>query len=466
METRLDFTELQASPLVWKQIQEIAAEPARNKKLQLLENTDYSFFKWMLTMVFDNTIVFGVKVRKSELTPMLEVVKANKSPRPFEPTEIEFLNSLKDRLITRKQALSRLEELSKELDEDSFQLLVCIINKDISAGINAATVNKIYRGLIPTYPYMRCSLPAQVAFDDLTWEAGVYAQEKADGMFNNINVPKNGEIEILSRQGTIIPTDKLGESFDSLKEILDEGYQYHGEMLIGDKKLGEILPREIGNGIINSICKGGELPNEYGIVWQLWDMVPLFAVTPKGKYTEPYMNRFERLKECIGKSNSAVWLIDTRVVHSIEEAKAFYHYQLNLGHEGAVLKNATAIWRDGTSKEQVKMKMVLDCDLVVTGFEEGEGRLEGTLGSLVCESSDGLLKTNISGLNDKMRNEIWNNRGAYTGMVVTVRFNDVMVKKGQPAALFLPRFVEFRMDKTQADDLNRILDTQRQAIGG
>ena len=149
----------------------------------------------------------------------------------------------------------------------------------------------------------------------------------------------------------------------------------------------------------------------------------------------------------------------------MNEAKSFYRFQLLQGHEGAVLKAATAIWKDGTSKEQIKMKMALDCDLVVKGFLEGEGKFEGNLGALMCESSDGWLKTNISGFNDAMRREIWGHKDDYLGKIVTVRFNDVMVKEGQPAALFLPRFIEFREDKSDADDLNRILATQKQAIG-
>lgn len=200
--------------------------------------------------------------------------------------------------------------------------------------------------------------------------------------------------------------------------------------------------------------------------WQLWDMVPLYSISPKGKYTEPYSRRYDRLCQAVNGGNKAVMVIHTEVVHSLEAAQAFYRKELLMNHEGAVLKNATAIWRDGTSKEQVKMKMILDCDLIVTGYMEGEGRLEGTLGALVCESSDGKLKTCVSGFTDKMRNDIWAHQDDFLGSVVTVRFNDVMVKEGQPAALFLPRFVEFRMDKTEADDLNRIIDTQRQAIGG
>lgn len=448
------------SDLAWSQIRDIGKESSRLGKIELLKEGDYPFFKWVLKQVFDNTIVFGLKIKREER----EALEAKCTEGEFTIQEVSFLTLLASGKYTRAEAMTRLEELAEHLSVDSMRFMIAIINKNIDAGINSSTINKVFKGLIPTYPYMRCSLPTQVNFDELTWEVGVYAQEKADGMFNNINVSKAGEVTILSRQGTMIPTDKLGEGFKHLTTALSSGYQYHGEMLIRDPK-GKICPREIGNGIINSVCKGGDIPEGYTVFWQLWDMIPLYAAVAKGKYTEPYSFRFEKLLEEL-KGYASVVPITTSVVYSLAEAKAFYRKMLAEGKEGAVLKNSTAIWRDGTSKEQVKMKLVLDCDLIVKGFEEGQGKFEHNLGSLICESKDGQLVTNISGFGDELRREIWEHREEYLDKIVTVKFNDVMIKEGQPAALFLPRFVEFREDKEEADDLHRILATQRQAIGG
>ena len=448
------------SDLAWNQIQDIGKEPSRNGKIDLLKEGDYPFFKWVLKQVFDNTIVFGLKVKRAERA----LLESKCTEGELTTEEVSFLTLLASGKYTRGEALTRLEELADHLSVDSMRFMIAIINKNIDAGINSSTINKVFKGLIPTYPYMRCSLPTQVNYNELSWEVGVYAQEKADGMFNNINVSKAGEVTILSRQGTIIPTDKLGDSFKYLANALPEGYQVHGEMLIKDPE-GKICPREIGNGIINSVCKGGDIPEGYKVFWQVWDMIPLYAATAKGKYTEPYSFRFEKLCNEL-QGYAPVIPITTRVVYSLAEAKAFYHEMLSAGKEGAVLKSATAIWKDGTSKEQIKMKLALDCDLIIKGFEEGQGKFEHNLGSLICESSDGKLVTNISGFGDELRKEIWMHQENYLDTIVTVKFNDVMVKDGQPAALFLPRFVEFREDKTEADDLNRILDTQRQAIGG
>ena len=69
---------------------------------------------------------------------------------------------------------------------------------------------------------MRCSLPTQVNLKDLEWSVGVFAQEKADGMFVNINVFPDG-VKLLSRQGTEIPIEKQPkEAQDLLNGFTEE----------------------------------------------------------------------------------------------------------------------------------------------------------------------------------------------------------------------------------------------------
>ncbi|WP_418625471.1 hypothetical protein [Sutterella wadsworthensis] len=75
-----------------------------------------------------------------------------------------------------------------------------------------------------------------------------------------------------------------------------------------------------------------------------------------------------------------------------------------------------------------------------------------------------MLCTSVSGFNDKMRKEIWENRSNYLDKIVTVRFNDIMQKEGEVASLFLPRFVEFRNDKILADSFRRIVEIKSDAV--
>jgi DNA ligase-1 len=148
-------------------------------------------------------------------------------------------------------------------------------------------------------------------------------------------------------------------------------------------------------------------------------------------------------------------VIETRIVHSLSDAYAHYREQLALGREGTIIKDANAIWRDGTSKQQVKLKLEVDVDLEVVGFRAGEGKNAATFGSVLCRTACGQLEVAVSGFRDKVRKEIHESREKVLGSIMTVRANSIMVPQEDGAlhSLFLPRFVELRIDKREADTL-------------
>lgn len=476
MKNMIHIKDIRTSDDVYIAFLRIKNESSRNAKLAILaeeKEKGNTLFTLALRCLFDNTINFGVIIPDDVKSKVLIEILNNNNPSQFEATAIEFLDALSKGAYTRTQAIDRFVEIATKLSRPSFELLAGIVNKDIRIGVNTTGINKVFKGLIPTFPYMRCSLPTQVSLEELEWKAGVYAQEKADGMFVNINV-NNESVALLSRQGTIVPlADQFPQIAKDLADVLPLGKQVHGEMLVVDPN-GKVVAREIGNGIINSLCKSGDFPEGWTLLFRVWDAVPLTHIEAKGKYTEPYSDRFEHLHAQImkaifrhhqeGRKITCVETIQTQRCYSIEQAQAFYKNMLMSGKEGAVLKNPTAIWRDGTSKEQVKLKLICDCDLQVVDFEEGKGKFKGNLGAVICRSSDNLLEVSVSGFNDKVRREIWDNRNKFVNTIMTVRFNDVMVKEGELASLFLPRFVEFRTDKTDADSLERIIATKEKAI--
>jgi DNA ligase-1 len=149
-------------------------------------------------------------------------------------------------------------------------------------------------------------------------------------------------------------------------------------------------------------------------------------------------------------------------------ADAWSHYRelLQQGKEGTVFKKATAIWRDGTSLEQGKLKLKAPFELRVKGFNEGTGKYIGQLGSLICQSECGQLEVNISGRGDKMRAEVWANKDSWLESIITAEGNLVMEpsKEGDKHSIFLPIFLERRTDKTTADSLLRIREQFNAAI--
>ena len=123
------------------------------------------------------------------------------------------------------------------------------------------------------------------------------------------------------------------------------------------------------------------------------------------------------------------------------------------GHEGIILKSTAGLYENKRVNHQIKIKAELEADLVVTDWIEGTGRNEGRLGALTVESADGSVKVNVgSGFSDELRDEI--TKDTILGSIITVRYNEIIQDKNSSTkSLFLPRFLEVRLDKDTADIL-------------
>jgi DNA ligase-1 len=374
-----------------------------------------------------------------------------------------LLETLSTRQVTGTAGITQLKLILECVSADDAKVIAKIVDRDLRAGFGESTANKVWKNLIPEFPYMRCALPKAAKLDEFSWTDGVYSQLKADGMFANVNHTADGDVQILSRAGSLFPSQYFAHLIADVQKTFPTGTQSHGELLI--KRDGVVLPRQIGNGILNKVQKGGDIGANDEIVYLVWDQIALTSVVSKGTYAVPYQLRFAELAAQTLKAE-CIELIDTRIVHNMEEALAHYREMLDLGMEGTIIKNATGIWKDTTSKDQVKMKLDIDVDLVIMGFNAGNGKNEATFGSIVCQSSDGLLEVNISGFTDEVRLEVHNNRDKLIGTIVTVKGNSIMPPTGNNTkySLFLPRFAEFRTDKKVADDLAKVIEQFDNAI--
>ena len=90
--------------------------------------------------------------------------------------------------------------------------------------------------------------------------------------------------------------------------------------------------------------------------------------------------------------------------------------------------------------------------MIVTDWIEGTGRNVGRLGALTVQSADGSLVCNVgSGFTDEDRDTISTD---IIGSIITVKYNEIIKDKNSDTrSLFLPRFIEIRLDKTEVDTL-------------
>lgn len=442
-------------------LNQIASESSKNEKLALLMDfeAEKGLFREVLRLAYDPFIVFGILPKAED---------AGTGELMFDEVDtLEFLSKLNNRELTGNAAREALRSQLAQLSEKSGELLIRILRKDLRAGFSDATINKVVPDLIPVFPYQRCSLPSEVKLKAWPWKDGIYLQEKADGMFaNGTNLEE--KFFLSSRQGTPLPMEHFSDLTAEMNMLIKD-VQYHGELLV--ERDGVVLPRKVGNGILNSVTKGGSFAENEKPIYMIWDFIPLSSVKSKGKFEAAYKRRIALIKSMLAKFKPKyVRLIDTHIVHSLSETYDHFFNVLMQGKEGLVIKHPEGHWRDGTSKHQVKLKLDADCELEVVSINPGKvgSKNQGQAGALHCKSACGQVIVDVAIKNEKMRDEVDANPSDWIGRIITVRSNAIMrpSNSNQNYSLYLPRMVEdcYRIDKTEADDLKRIEEQFKNAI--
>ncbi|WPK40295.1 ATP-dependent DNA ligase [Pseudomonas phage Paride] len=445
-------------------LDEIGNTTKRTTKLAILErNKDNDTLKKVIHLALNPFINFYIK-KIPEFTRTDTILTLEQA--------LTELSVLSDRIKTGNAAILHLTYILSSLTDDDANVIIRIIRKDLRAGIQDATVNKIWKDLVPKYP---CLL-AEPATENLLSKCKLpyYSQIKSDGTRINIHVSKSGIVSFYGRSGKSYDfKDILDDAFVSLIKYFDEDMVFDGELIVVDSN-DNILPRRTGNGIISKAQSDTITDNEIKNVRAiLWDCIPLRCFN-EHKCTTPYSSRFNSLSNAIHKlqvdddyieskiyntilgNTGQIRLAETRLLYSKEEVKIFFDEAISRNEEGIMVKCPDSIWENKRSKLVLKYKSEKVCELIVTGFNYGTvgTKTEHKVGSLICESSDGKVIVNISGLTDSERDDATANfENKWKHSIVSVMYNERIksVDRMDIDSLFLPRFLEIRTDKSEAD---------------
>ena len=362
------------------------------------------------------------------------------------PEALGQLHYLSSRTYTGNKGIQHLRDILSNLPESKAKVIERIIKKDLKCGVSVSTANEVWPGLVHEYPCMLCSGYEEKLVDKIPFPA--YVQLKLDGMRFNAIV-RSGEVEFRSRNGKEI--ELLGFLEDEFRTMAgDVDIVFDGELTV--VKDGITLNRQTGNGILNKASKATISKEEASLVHAtIWDAIP-YEYFKDGYYNRKYAQRFNYVKTCVTTlgSEKVSWAPNDEVHNTDQVNKLFQKYYAS-GEEGIILKSMEAPWEDKRSKYQIKYKGELECDLKIVAIEPGTGKYAGLVGSLLCESGDGLVKVNVgSGLRDEDRVSL--NSDSVIGKIIAVKYNAKIVNKQGETSLFLPIFVELREDKTEADN--------------
>ncbi len=217
---------------------------------------------------------------------------------------------------------------------------------------------------------------------------------------------------------------------------------FHGELMIA----GDF------NDVQSGVMRVEGEPDFGYVVYDVWD------------HENNYQERLNYIKTfflMLPNRLNRLGLIDSVVVNSVDECSTWLEEYINLGYEGAMLRDPNSLYKQGrhTLKSQalMKLKKFFDDEATIIGFEEKmhnenekttdergyskrshkqEGMVPAnTLGALVVKWKDVEFKIG-SGYNDLQRQELWDNRDNLIGKLVTFRYQEL-------SKYSVPRFPTF-----------------------
>lgn len=330
--------------------------------------------------------------------------------------------------------------------------LVRVFTKNLPLGVEAATVNKIFgKVVIPVWEVQQGYPIDKVKLKLGTWFS---LSRKMNGVRGTLYRGK-----FISRQGQeFTGLDHIKN--DIIKEIGDETlideYVYDGELVYrNDEGLSDGEAFRVGTGILNSDGDKSQ------IKFIVFDLIPTDEFDngkgsipyEDGSYVTPYKLRRKWL-EGLAFTIYQEKLQNIEVVPMVYEGTdqsvipQWLDYAVENGWEGLML-NTSVPYKRARHTGCLKIKRFYTVDLRITGIEEGQNRLAGTVGALVVDYKGNELRIG-SGFDDATRAAVWANPNDYIGKIVECRYKEVTQdKKTGIESLQFPTFVRFRDDKSE-----------------
>ena len=454
---------------------EIASTSGNNAKIEILgKYKDNELLKRVLYMANSKRVKFYLKQVPEYTCDGNSTYTLSES--------LNMLQKIADREYTGHDAINLLKEILCTSTNDDAYIIERIIEKDCKIGMGTTFMNKVFKDLIEDTPYM-----GAISFDEKKARAifakGKYgfSQIKMDGRYCNAII-RGGEVELESRSGET--THVTGAKF--LAELANfEDCVLNGELTMDG------VPRYESNGMIASIIdicgkKDERTEKEHAkkleafekkhgsfeqalnsIRFTVWDAITVDEYFNKSSKV-PYVKRLGNVERIIREAGSTmVKMIESRVVHSYKEAMDHFQEVLatevdGVPQEGTILKAFDGDWKDGKPTWQIKMKLEMDVDLIIVGFNYGTKgtKNENVISSLNCETSDGLLKTRPQGIKEDMMKFITENQDKLMDKIVQVKCNGLSHDKDGNYSLLYPAFVMVRDDKDTANTLEEIKEIE------
>jgi DNA ligase-1 len=128
----------------------VAATPSKNAKIAILtKHKDNKVLQEVIRLTYDPTVNFYIK--------QIPVARKFDEAVSLSGALIRIKN-IAAREYTGNAAREYLFNILQSVTEADAKVIAKIIGRDLRAGFGKSTANKVWKNLIPEFPYMRCSV--------------------------------------------------------------------------------------------------------------------------------------------------------------------------------------------------------------------------------------------------------------------------------------------------------------------
>lgn len=423
-------------------VKEITYSNSRLHKQAVLQKyKDDEVVKQYLQICFDPYRVYGLSTKK---------LHANIPPHVAADVELldvfelfEYLEVHNTGTFTEILLCQNLLDGVAAVNQECAALLEKLICKDLSIGCDAKTINKEMPGLIPEFSVQL----ANKYFDKPSVVEGkkFAITTKIDGG-RIIALKENGQVSFYTRAGQ--KYEGLVDLEDEMSRLMPDNTCLDGEITLLDR--AGLSSKEAYKETMKIVRTKDK--EKHGIKMLVFDYMNVDEF--KSQYCKyGYSTRRAGVELLFHQEEFKFFELlpilyvgeDTSMITTLLDE------QVAADEEGIMINIYDATYEFKRTNNLLKCKKMDTLDLEVIGFEEGSGRLAGTLGAILVRYKEGNVVKVGSGFSDSMRSEIWANQSDWLGSICEIQYFEETRNADGGISLRFPVFKSRRTDKFEAD---------------
>lgn len=422
-------------------VNEINGSNSRLFKQSVLQKyKDDRIVQRYLQIAFDPFKVYGISTKKLNKIVGGTVINCIESVFDFFDY-LETHNTGSDADISICQEVLNLVSSN---DREAGAVLEALICKDLSIGCDAKTINKEIPDLIPMF---------SVQLANKYFDKPQYVEGKTFAVTTKID---GGRIIALKENGQVSFFTRAGQKYEGLVDLEDEMSRLMPDNTCLDGEItllvrGNLSSKEAYKQTMK-IVRQTTNPEKHGIKMLVFDCMT--AEEFKNQYCpNDYTVRRADAELLFHQADFQYFELLPILYRGSDTSKIteLLEEEVANGEEGIMINICDALYEFKRTNSLLKVKKMQTMDLEIIGFEEGTGRLVGTLGAILVRYKNGNVVKVGSGFSDEIRTLIWTEPSDFLGKIVEIQYFEETTNADGGESLRFPIFKDFRPDKTEAD---------------